>query len=241
MVVPKDEKASYWIAVEFQESGYVKDDESIDADKILGSIKEAQEEGNKERQEKGFPPLNIDGWSEAPHYDKATHRLIWALEVHSDRGKSVNFNTRMLGRKGFVSLNLITSPDTLASDKPAVQSLLQHTEFGTGAKYADFDSKTDKVATYGLIGLIAGGAGAIALKSGIIAKLALLLVKFGKVILVAIVAGFGAIKRFFTGKPKQTQTTTPPQMVNQTGKAPGTEEEGPPTDAPSHPPSDDFK
>lgn len=225
MVIPKDENARWWVSIEFAEEGYVKDDEKLDADAILKNIKDGTEELNKMREEKGFPPLFVDGWSDPPRYDKAQHHLVWAIEAHSERGKSVNFNTRVLGRRGYVSLNLITSPDTLSADKPSVEKLLTQTTFDSGARYADFDGKTDKVATYGLAALVAGGAGVAALK---IAKVGLL-AKFGKVIIGLLVAmkkavillfvAIGAFfKRLFGGKTEDRPP--PPSMVNQTGNPP---------------------
>jgi uncharacterized membrane-anchored protein len=213
MVISKTDRElpPWWVAIEYADEGYVKDDEKIDGDAILKSIKEGSEAANAERHEKGFPPLFIDGWSEAPHYDKVDHHLIWALGAHSTRGKSVNFETRMLGRRGHVSLNLITGPDVLAADKPEVEKLLSATTFDAGARYADFDAKKgDKVATYGLAALIAGGAGVTALK---VAKIGIL-AKFGKVLLGIIIAAkkgiillllaIGAfLKKVFGGKTEE--------------------------------------
>ncbi len=226
MVVPKNEDGgTWWVAIEYTDEGYVKDEEKLDGDAILKNIKDGTEELNKMREEKGFPPLFVDGWSEAPRYDKLQHHLVWAIEAHSERGKSVNYNTRVLGRRGYTSLNLITSPDQLAAHKPAVEKLLTQTTFDQGARYADFDKKTDKVATYGLAALVAGGAGVAALK---IAKIGLL-AKFGKVILGVLIAAkkgiilvfiaIGAfIKKLFGGKPEERPA--PPSMVNQSGNPP---------------------
>jgi uncharacterized membrane-anchored protein len=242
MVVGKDPEASYWISLRFDDEGYIKDDEKIDADAILKSLREGQEEGNKERKDHGFPPLFIDGWSEAPHYDKVEHKLVWAIDVHSDRGKSVNFNTRVLGRKGFASVNLITSPDKLPQYKPAGQETLAATKFTNGSRYADFNSKTDKVATYGLVGLIGAGAGAVLLKGGLFAKLLVLLAKGAKLIALAFVGLWAWLKKTFTGKDSAPQSTktAPPSMVDTQGNAPN-EDAPAPHDAPSHDPGSDFK
>lgn len=189
MVVPKDEGSGWWVHMRYVDEGYVKDDEKIDGDAILKMIREGTEESNQYRKEKGFPALVVDGWSEPPHYDKATHRLMWAVAAHSTRGKSVNYNTRVLGRKGYVSLNLITSPDTLEKDKVHVQKLLQDTQFLAGFRYEDFNPKSDKIAKYGIAALIAGGAGVAALK---VAKIGLL-AKFGKLLIGLLIAGKKAI------------------------------------------------
>jgi len=54
-------------------------------------------------------------------------------------------------------------------------------------------------------------AGKVLAKVGILAKLGLLLAKFWKLILVAVVGAFGAIRRFFTGK----QEAEAPVVVHQ--------------------------
>jgi len=232
MVLSKNERegSPWWVAIEYADEGYVKDDEKIDAADILKSIKEGQEEANKERQEKGFAPLFIDGWSESPHYDKVSHHLVWALGVHSDKGKSVNFETRVLGRRGYVSLNLITGPEQLAGDKPEVEKLLKSTTFDAGSRYADFDEKKgDKVATYGLAALVAGGAGITALK---VAKIGIL-AKFGKVLIGLLIAGKKAIvllllavgafvKKLFGGKTEAPPP--PPSTISTAGNEPAGDE-----------------
>jgi len=175
-----------WFAVMFFDAeGYIKDDEEIDADDLLENMREGNEEANEERKSRGFKPLTLEGWSDPPHYDKDKRHLVWALVVSDADGKSVNYNTRSLGRRGFVSINLVTEPQKLAGFKPHAQALLGGTRFKPGARYQDFDEKTDKVAEYGLAGLVAAGAGLTAAK---FIKLGLL-AKFWKIILVAIVSG----------------------------------------------------
>ena len=224
-IVLSKQEANWWVAIQYADEGFIKDDDKLDADDILKSIKEGNEQANEMRKEKGLPELLVDGWSEPPHYDKALHHLVWAIEGHDSQGKTTNYNTRILGRKGVVSLNLITDPTTLATDKPEVQKLLQRTTFNLGARYADFNSKTDKVASYGLAALVAGGAGVAALKIakiGIFAKfgkvILLLFAKFFKIIIGAFIALWLGIKRLF-GVADKTPPA-PPSMVDQAGNPP---------------------
>jgi uncharacterized membrane-anchored protein len=220
VVVGNDEKSTWFVTIRYDEEGYVKDTESIDANELLTAIKEGTEEGNKEREAHGFKPLHVSAWSEPPRYDRAVHHLVWALRASSDDGDSVNFNTRVLGRRGIVSLNLVCDPEELAADKPEVATLLEGTGFQRGARYEDFNSKTDKMAEYGLAGLILGGAGLGAAK---LVKIGLL-AKFWKVIVAALIAGKKAIflaiagaaaffKRLFGRKNKASASApaaTPP-------------------------------
>jgi uncharacterized membrane-anchored protein len=189
VVVAANGESDYLVTMRYDEEGFVKDDEALDADEILESIREGEEEYNAEREKAGFPPIHADGWQEAPHYDKAQHQLVWGLSVSTPDSKTVNYNTRILGRKGYVSVNLVTDPDNLANDKPAAAAILARTQFVSGSRYQDFNADSDKVAEYGLTGLVLGGAGFGLVK---LAKIGLL-AKFGKVIIAALIAGKKAI------------------------------------------------
>ncbi len=113
---------------------------------------------------------------------------------------SINYNTRILGREGVLSANLVVDPDQLKAIVPTYEKLVTGVAFKPGKNYAAFRAG-DKIAEYGLIGLITGGAAAVAVKTGFFTK-------FLKPILVGIVVAFGAvvkgIKSFFgklTGSP----------------------------------------
>ena len=148
-----------------------------------------------ERVERGFKPLHVSDWTEAPHYDKARHELIWALNAVSDNGTSVNYSTRVLGRRGYVSMNLVVDPEGLAASKPEVAKLLGNTRFAPGARYEDYQEGTDKVAEFGLAGLVLGGAGVGAAK---LVKVGLF-AKFWKVLLGLLLAGKKAVIVLFVG------------------------------------------
>jgi uncharacterized membrane-anchored protein len=215
-------EATWLVEVMFDGEGYVKDDEAekLDADAILDSIREGTEAANKIRVEHGFKPIHVDGWSEPPRYDRATHHLIWGIRGKGEEGIIINYNTRVLGRRGYASLNLIDDAEHLEASKQEVAALLGVTTFDQGSRYQDFDGKKDKVAEYGLAALVAGGAGAAALKLvkvGLLAKFAgkiiALLIAFKKLIILAIVGAGAAVTRLFGRKKKQapTPTATAPQ------------------------------
>ena len=210
LVAGADLSTDWFTVLRFEEEGYVKDDEAIDGEELLSSMREGNEEANEERKKRGFNALTLEGWSDPPLYDKAKHQLVWALIVSDLEGKSVNYNTRILGRRGFVSVNLVTDPQKLGEFKPHARALLGATHFKTGARYEDFQESTDKVAEYGLAGLVAAGAGLGAAK---FVKLGLL-AKFSKVILAALIAGkkfieialialVALLKKFFGKKDEQ--------------------------------------
>lgn len=213
LVAASSLEADWFVVLRFDAEGYVKDDEEVDADDLLEAMREGNEAANEERTQRGFKPLTLEGWSDAPHYDKARHQLIWALIVSDPDGKSVNYNTRVLGRRGFVSLNLVTDPARLAEFKPQAIALLGGTAFNAGARYEDFNESTDKVAEYGLAGLIMAGAGLSAaklIKIGLLAKawkLILFALIAGKKFIVIALLGLAAFLKKLASDRKKNQPT----------------------------------
>ena len=155
-----------WSAfLEFADEGYVKDDDKIDADALLKSMKENNEAGNEERKRRGWTALNIVGWASPPAYNKDTKRLEWATVIESEGRQSANFFTKILGRRGYTSVILAASNDQLVAAEATLNTLLDGYKFNSGETYAEW-KKGDKVAEYGLAALVLGGAAAIATKKG---------------------------------------------------------------------------
>lgn len=204
---------SWFMTVRFEAAGYVKDDDAKDwnADELLKSYREGTEASNADRKKMGFPEIEIVGWAEKPAYSAATHRLVWAMSS-KDRGapagaaQGVNYNTYALGREGYFSMNLVTALADLPKDKPAAAELLAALQYDEGKRYADFNSKTDKVAEYGLAALVLGVA---AKKLGFFAVIALFFAKFAKVIVLAL-AGLGTVfVKYFKRKPAPVPAPMP--------------------------------
>lgn len=183
---------------DFSDIGYVKDDDKdkLDADKLLASIKEGTEEGNKERARAGNPPLNIIGWETPPHYDEATHNLEWAIRAESEGRPILNYNTRLLGRKGVMEVVLVCEPAELGTTLPEFRGVLSQYKFQSGENYAEY-KPGDKIAKYGLAALILGGAGVGAAKLGLLTWVAVLFKKAWKLIIVAFVAVASFFKKIF--------------------------------------------
>ncbi|WP_257386506.1 DUF2167 domain-containing protein [Tahibacter caeni] len=206
LVVPttQDSGGEWMVSVDYNPAGYIEDDDAKhwDADELLSNIKEGTEAGNKRRLQMGIPALEVTRWIEPPSYDGATQRLVWSAEARNKNAapgedNTVNYNTYVLGREGYVSLNLITTASLVESQKPVAKNLLGQVAFIDGKRYADFDSSTDKVAGYGLAALIGGVA---AKKMGLFALLAAFLAKSFKLVIVGLIAAAAAIRSFFTGK-----------------------------------------
>lgn len=189
-----------WIIFEFDESGYVKDDEKdkINADEMLASLRESQQQGNKYRREHGMTELEILGWVVPPRYNEKTHNLEWATRlkpVGSD-GISINYNTRLLGRTGVMEVTLVCEPEEMEKMIAEQEKILTGFSYIEGQRYAEF-REGDKVAKYGLTALIAGTGAFAAAKMGLWGKLGLLIAKMGKGIILVIVAGLAGLKKLF--------------------------------------------
>ena len=207
MIVPKDfsptAEGSSVVVIQEQPSGYVsdKDASSIDYDQMMKEMKESMPEVNKQREKKGFPSLDLVGWAERPYYDQATHKLYWAKEIKFGDSpvNTLNYNVRILGRKGVLQLNAIGSINQLDAVKQSMPEILKSVNYQEGSRYVDFDPKIDKVAGYGLAALVAGG---VAAKAGLFKGLLVGLLAFKKIIifgLMAVVAYFKKIVVWIRG------------------------------------------
>jgi uncharacterized membrane-anchored protein len=87
---------SSWFAIFFfEDSGYVKDDEKLDPDGLLESLKDGDQRGSDERKRLGMRALYTDGWAVPPHYDAATRRLEWGMRLRAEGGDQVvNYTIR---------------------------------------------------------------------------------------------------------------------------------------------------
>jgi len=189
------------VVITYEKDGYVKDTdaESIDYDKLLKEMQEGAAAENDDRRKQGYPTVQIAGWAERPYYDKAAHKLYWARELrfNDSSDATLNYDIRVLGRYGVLSLNAVAGIGQLAKVKQDMREVLAFTDFNQGHRYADFNDSTDKVAAYGLAALVAGG---VAAKMGLFAKIGILLLSLKKVLIFA-VAGVGAVLfKFLKGR-----------------------------------------
>jgi len=197
LVAPRDLQ---WQAyLEFADEGYVKDDEKIDAPALLKTLKENTESANAERQRRGWGVLHLVDWATPPVYNTTTKRLEWATVLESQDGRSVNFSTKILGRRGFTSVIMVTDPANLSAAEGSLDTVLTGYAFNPGETYADWRSG-DKVAKYGLAALIVGGVAAVAAKKGLFSVLAGFLAVAWKFIAAAAVAALAWLRRLFTKK-----------------------------------------
>lgn len=191
-----------WVAYfSYEDTGYIKDDEKIDADDILASIRSGTEESNKERREHGWDELKVLGWSAKPEYDTELKSLAWSIlaEDVSTHKKIVNYNTRLLGRLGVMDVVVATAPDKLDDAIMNFKRAVPGFQFAPGETYGEYQPG-DHVAAYGLAALITGGAAAVAAKKGLFTVIGSFLVAAWKFVLAGLVAASAWLKSFFKNK-----------------------------------------
>ena len=205
MLFPADvsplEEHGWGVVITYDEDGHVSDEDAdgIDYEQLLKDMREGATAANAERAKQGQEPIELVGWAARPYYDQAAKKLHWAKELRFPNAPehTLNYNIRILGRKGVLVLNAVANMSQLAAIQSHMTEVLAFTEFNPGYGYADFDPKVDKTAAYGLAALVAGG---VAAKAGLFAKLFALLIAAKKIIAVAVVALIPLLRRVFARK-----------------------------------------
>ncbi len=192
--------SSWAVDISFEEEGYISDEDAADMnfDELETQMKEESIESSKAREEAGYGKMLFLGWAKKPYYDSANKKLHWAMKFEVDADDlGLNYNIRMLGRRGYLVLNIIGTVNQLEEIEPYVETILPSVNFNESHTYADFDPEYDKVAAYGIGALVAGK---VLAKAGIWVAL----LKFWKVIAIGAVAAGAAVKKFFFGGSSQS-------------------------------------
>jgi uncharacterized membrane-anchored protein len=213
LIVPTDTPLlsdnSWATLVTYVDDGHVADAdaEKIDYAKLLADMKEGTQSQNAERKKAGYPAMQLVGWAAPPRYDAQGKKLYWARELSVDGNSmhTLNYDIRVLGRTGYLSLNAIAAMNDLPAVQSGMQRMLPMVEFDSGQRYADFNPSTDKLAAYGIAALVAGG---IAAKAGLFAKLGVILLAAKKFVILAVAAIGTAIKKLFGGKDRNKRGPT---------------------------------
>jgi len=198
MLVPSgttpDARNGWAIVLTENRDGHVSDQDaaSTDYSQLLKDMQQGVEDRNEERQKAGYEPIRLVGWAEPPSYVAAQHKMIWAKELAFGDAKpasdTLNYAVRVLGRDDVLELNAVGSVDQLAQIRQGMTAVLPAVTFTPGNRYEDFKEGSDRLAGYGIAGLVAGGV--VAKKLGLLALLPLLLKKGW--ILIAALLGVGA-------------------------------------------------
>jgi uncharacterized membrane-anchored protein len=196
-----------WVVeISYQEDGYVKDKDAskIDYADLMKTMKKEARTESKDRVKQGYEPIELVGWAAPPHYDAETHKLYWAKEIKfgDDAEHTLNYNIRILGRRGVLVLNAISHMKQLPEIEEETPKILGMVNFNDGHRYADFDPKADKVAAYGIAALIAGG---LAAKAGFFKIFWVALLAAKKFVIIGFLAVVGFLKKIFSRKGSTTR------------------------------------
>ncbi len=212
MIVPKKDGVSavdsWAFIVSYEDVGYVEDDdaEDIDYEELLEEMKTDTKESNTFRIQQGYDSINLVGWASSPFYDADKKVLHWAKELRFGDAETntLNYDIRILGRKGIMSINAVSSIDQLDEVKPHIDPILSSFTYAEGKQYDDFNPDIDEVAAWTIGGLVAGK---LLAKAGILA----LILKNIKLIGLAVVAAATALWNWFKRK---TQPPTVRDITN---------------------------
>ena len=185
------------------DEGYIGDTDwaDVNAEQLLEDYRRGTEASNRDRAGKDIAPMHVAGWLEAPHYDKRTHTVTYAIEMRDKDGSWANAFALRLGRAGYTEFVWVGSIGLLqsAGGRPALlnEALAAHS-FEEGFRYADF-KQGDAVASFAIAGLVRaaisgrsgkGGFGGM-LKSSVLFLLAFgaAVLRFGRRLLGRVTAG----------------------------------------------------
>ncbi len=223
MIFPKNSSPldeGVWAAVvTYEDAGYVSDADAakIDPPKLLDQLREGEEQENQQRKKDGYDAVHLAGWAESPSYDPASHSAVWARDiVFADRpAHTLNYGIRILGRHGVLSLDIIAPLASLPQVKQVSAQVRQLAAYDPGSRYADVDKAHDKMAAYGVAGLIAAGVGVAVVKK--LGFLAIVLLFAKKAIIVIAAAAAGLFAKFRGVLAKVFGKKTPPPTGSSSG------------------------
>jgi uncharacterized membrane-anchored protein len=195
------------VVLSYVDDGHVDDSDArkIDYQALMEDMKKSTREANEERAKAGYASVNLVGWATQPSYDSTTHKMYWAKDLAFGDGEhTLNYDVRVLGREGVLSMNAVASMGQLASIRDNMQSLIKQADFNPGQRYEDYNKSSDRLAAYGIGALVAGGAAA---KMGLFAKLFAVIIAFKKVAIAGVVAAGGFLAKLFKGRSKDQPAT----------------------------------
>ena len=184
---------------EWRDEGYVSDSDwsDVDADELLTQYKESTVASNEERAKNGFPPMEVVGWLQPPSYDATTRTVTYAMELKDTDSHWANAVALRLGRTGYTELTWAGSIESLKNSgnhPELLQAALDTHAFDQGYRYTDFQ-EGDKVAAYGIAGLVATALG-LKFSKGIIAALIAVLIAGKKIIIPVAVVAVAALAKY---------------------------------------------
>ena len=137
LLVPKAEplgtEHSWVVVLTYSDEGYVSDEDAaeIDYDELLADMQEATLAQNEELADMGYPTSQLVGWAKPPHYDTVNKRLHWAqhIQFEGNDGGTLNYDIRVLGRKGYLSMLAVSDIGDLPRVDAAMGDVLRMAKF----------------------------------------------------------------------------------------------------------------
>jgi uncharacterized membrane-anchored protein len=167
MILPAGEhlaSSNSWVVVlSYDETGHVADQDAgeIDYADVLKQLKLGSRRSSAARRAAGFETMELTGWAVDPRYDVRQKVLVWAkrfrIDAHAE--ETLNYDVRILGRLGVLSLNAISGMNRVEDIENASPAIVSMLRFNEGHRYSEFDPATDKTADFSLAVLVLGGAG----------------------------------------------------------------------------------
>ena len=140
LIVPTN--ANWSVVFEFNDVGYVKDDDKDKLDPRQAACFHQGRHGRGEqaaRTPRHSADRNRRLGAEA-RIQPAKRTILRAIRATSGGEPLLNYNTRILGRKGVMEVVLVCDPDQLATTLPKFKDLLSKYSFQTGQSYAEYHS-----------------------------------------------------------------------------------------------------
>jgi uncharacterized membrane-anchored protein len=185
----------------WSDAGHVKMDDwgDVDADAFMKQIQANDAEANNRRAAAGLKTLTTTGWRQKPTLNRDLHTVFWTIDAVDSAGdRLVNAIALKLGRTGFQRIVWITTPELYGSRSDLLTTINNHA-YNPSSRFTDYVEGKDRVAAYGVAGLVAGTLGVKLVKSAGIAAVFALLIAFLKkgawLILLPIFAGFSWLTR----------------------------------------------
>ena len=203
------------IVYSWEPSGRVSDDDwsDLDVTQMIGHIRSATLAQNQARKSAGATYFTDVVWREQPRLDRKTHSVSWVIDGTSNDGThTLNSVTLKLGRYGYERINVLTS-----SNAPQGASLVSQSNstfyFDAGARYDDFVDGHDKVAEYGIAGLVASIVGVKVAKVLGFGALLVVMKKFAALSIIPLLIAFRFLKGLFRkSKPKTEVLRVEPRI-----------------------------
>lgn len=210
------EGAGWFSILTFDPAGYIPEGRAIDPETMYQQIKANEGGDNQNRKTAGEGGLVTDRWLIKPHYQPTTQNLEWATVMHAENGAEiVNYTSRILGRDGVMKAILVSDPAHFRTDLPQYRQAMAGFTYLPGKHYAARTSDA-RMAEYGIGALVAGGAAAIAAKTGLLASLFAGLLTFGTAFYklvalgaVALFAGLRSRTKLLLGRSREVEGNGP--------------------------------